>query len=245
MVAQSRTSSTPAVSRSSAASGSGVVLSVALAFVAGFVDTCGFVALFFLFSAHVTGNFVVLAASLVQPHAGVVAKLLALPVFILAVASTRLYVLRVAGTHRAERHLLFMELVFLGLFLAAGVAARPLVDADAPLAILAGMLAVVAMGVQNTASRTVFAAWSPTTVMTGNVTQVVMDSVDYSCSANAEARSGARARLAKFGPPVLGFGAGAVVGALLYGIAGFWCLLLPIAVIGGLLLRPATAMPAA
>lgn len=217
----------------------GLVLSVALAFVAGFVDTCGFVALFFLFSAHVTGNFVVLGASLVQPHAGVVAKLLALPVFILAVAGTRLYVLRLAGTPRAERHLLFMELVFLGLFLAAGLAATPLVDADAPLAVLAGMLAVIAMGVQNTASRTVFAALSQTTVMTGNVTQVVMDCVDYGFSRSAEMRSGTRARLAKFGPPVLGFAAGAAGGAVLFGRVGFWCLLLPVAVIGGLLLRRA------
>ena len=217
----------------------GLVLSVALAFVAGFVDTCGFVALFFLFSAHVTGNFVVLGASLVQPHAGVVAKLLALPVFILAVAGTRLYVLRVAGTERVERHLLAMELVFLGLFLAAGLAATPLIDADAPLAVLAGMLAVTAMGVQNAASRTVFAALSPTTVMTGNVTQVVMDCVDYGFSRSAEARSDTRARLAKFGPPVLGFAAGAVGGAVLFGVVGFWCLLLPVAVLSGLLLRRA------
>ena len=236
MIAQSPTSPATEVTGPRAAPASGAVLSVALAFVAGFVDTCGFVALFFLFSAHVTGNFVVLAAALVQPHAGVIAKLLALPVFVLAVASTRLYVLHVAGTHRAERHLLFMEMVFLGLFLAAGLAATPLVNADAPLAILAGMLAVVAMGVQNTASRTVFALLSPTTVMTGNVTQVVMDSVDYASAQDAQLRSAARVRLGKFGPPVLGFAAGAVAGALLFGITGFWCLLLPIAVIGGLLL---------
>jgi uncharacterized membrane protein YoaK (UPF0700 family) len=37
-------------------------LPIALAFVAGFLDTCGFVALFGLFSAHVTGNFVLLGA---------------------------------------------------------------------------------------------------------------------------------------------------------------------------------------
>jgi uncharacterized membrane protein YoaK (UPF0700 family) len=224
--------------------GSGLILSVALAFVAGFVDTCGFVALFFLFSAHVTGNFVVLGAALVQPHAGVVAKLLALPVFILAVAGTRLYTQRLTGTQQPVRHLLVIELVLLGSFLAAGLAASPLVDADAPLSVLAGMLAVVAMGVQNTASRTVFAALSPTTVMTGNVTQVVMDCVDYASTKDAGARSGARARLAKFGPPVLGFAAGAAGGAVLFGMAGFWCLLLPVAIIGGLVLRRA-AVPAA
>lgn len=216
---------------------SGHALPVALAFVAGFVDTCGFVALFFLFSAHVTGNFVVLGASLVLPHAGVIAKLLALPVFMLAVAGTRLYVLHFTGAERVERHLLVIELLFLGLFLAAGLAAAPIVAADAPMAVLTGMLAVAAMGVQNAASRTVFASLSPTAVMTGNVTQVVLDCVDYCLSGNAELRAGARQRLTKFGPPVLGFAAGAVTGALAYRMAGFWCLLLPMAAIGGLLLR--------
>jgi uncharacterized membrane protein YoaK (UPF0700 family) len=216
---------------------SGHTLPVALAFVAGFVDTCGFVALFFLFSAHVTGNFVVLGASLVLPHAGVVAKLLALPVFMLAVAGTRLYLLHFKGTERVERHLLVIELLFLGLFLAAGLAAAPIVAADAPMAVLTGMLAVAAMGVQNAASRTVFASLSPTAVMTGNVTQVVLDCVDYCLSGNAELRADARLRFTKFGPPVLGFAAGAVTGALTYRMAGFWCLLLPMATIGGLLLR--------
>jgi uncharacterized membrane protein YoaK (UPF0700 family) len=215
----------------------GHTLPVALAFVAGFVDTCGFIALFFLFSAHVTGNFVVLGASLVMPHAGVVAKLLALPVFILAVAGTRLYVLHFAGNDRTERHVLSIELIFLGLFLAAGIAAAPIVSADAPMAVLTGMLAVTAMGVQNAAARTVFASLSPTTVMTGNVTQVVLDCVDYCLSGDAQLRSGARARLAKFGPPVIGFAAGAVCGALLYRMAGFWCVLLPMIIIGGLLMR--------
>src|ERR1700729_491960 len=61
-------------------------LPVTLAFTAGYADTCGFVALFSLFTAHVTGNFVLLGASLIRPHAGVIAKLLALPVFMAAVA---------------------------------------------------------------------------------------------------------------------------------------------------------------
>ena len=56
-----------------------------MAFAAGFVDTCGFVALFGLFTAHVTGNFVLIGATLASPRPGILAKLLAFPAFISAV----------------------------------------------------------------------------------------------------------------------------------------------------------------
>lgn len=85
-------------------------LPFALAFVAGFVDTCGFVALFGLFSAHVTGNFVLLGASLIRPHAGVIAKLLALPVFMAAVAGTRLFLIRSGASVRSVRDVLACSL---------------------------------------------------------------------------------------------------------------------------------------
>jgi uncharacterized membrane protein YoaK (UPF0700 family) len=210
-------------------------LPFALAFIAGFVDTCGFVALFGLFSAHVTGNFVLLGASLIRPHAGVIAKLLALPVFMAAVAGTRLFLIRSGGGARPMRDVLAAEALCLCLFLAAGTAASPVVDADAGLAILAGMFAVIAMGVQNAAARTVFVALSPTTVMTGNVTQIVLDCVDFFASASAEVKAAARTRLGKLVPPVLAFAAGAAAGAVGFGLASFWCLLLPIVILVALI----------
>jgi len=211
------------------------LLPIALAFVAGFVDTCGFIALFGLFSAHVTGNFVLLGASLIRPHAGVVAKLLALPVFMAAVAATRLFLVRASADTHSVRGVLGTEALLLALFLAAGVAAAPVVDADSGLAILAAMCAVIAMGVQNAAARTIFATLSPTTVMTGNVTQIVLDLVDFSIARSAEVKASARVRLAKLIPPVIAFAAGAAAGAVGFGLTGFWCLLAPIATIGVLL----------
>jgi uncharacterized membrane protein YoaK (UPF0700 family) len=198
-----------------------------LAFTAGFVDTAGFIALFGLFTAHVTGNFVLIGASFADFHPGILGKLLALPVFILAVAGARIYVLgRERRGSNGARGLLIAELLFLGAFLAAGVAAAPFTEADAPLTILTGQLAVIAMAVQNAASRTAFAKLSPTTVMTGNVTQIVIDMVDFVGAAPAKAEI--KARLTKMVPPVLTFALGAMAGALGYVAVGFWCLVAPI-----------------
>ena len=62
-----------------------------LTFNGGYVDTAGFLALQGLFTAHVTGNFVTIGASLVQGTSGVIAKLLALPVFCAVVVLTRAF----------------------------------------------------------------------------------------------------------------------------------------------------------
>src|SRR5258706_13745882 len=58
----------------------------ALSFTAAFVDTSVFVGLFGLFTAHVTGNFVLIGSELVHASGDVWPKLLAFPAFILAVA---------------------------------------------------------------------------------------------------------------------------------------------------------------
>ncbi len=140
------------------------LLTVGLGFTAGFVDTLAFVALYSFFSAHVTGNFVVLGSALSQPVHGLIAKLLALPTFIAAVAATRLYGRSLERReHAAAAPLLTVQAIFLMAFMALGLFAAPITDADAPLAILTALSSTVAMGVQNAASRTVFASLSPTT----------------------------------------------------------------------------------
>ena len=213
------------------------VLPATLAFTAAHVDTCGFVALFSLFTAHVTGNFVLLGASLLGRHPVVLAKLLALPVFILVVAITRLCIINSRTTSGAVRGVLLAELVFLTLFLITGLNAAPIVDPDSPAALLAGMMAVAAMAVQNAALRTVFVALAPTTVMTGNITQIVLDCVDFLTARTADVKTAMRARVARFAPPILAFAGGAVLGALGSGYLGFWCLIAPIAIVGALLGR--------
>ncbi|WP_146012387.1 DUF1275 family protein, partial [Janthinobacterium sp. AD80] len=101
---------------------------ISLGFLAGYVDTLGFVALFGLFTAHVTGNFVLIGAALANAtHASIVLKLLAFPAFILGVAAARL--LSVAAERRggpALRLALLLELALLLGFMVCGMLAEPL-----------------------------------------------------------------------------------------------------------------------
>lgn len=210
----------------------------ALAFVAGYVDTLGFIALFGLFTAHVTGNFVLIGKELTGPGDGVLLKLLAFPAFIAAVVAARLLSLALAGRQRsAVRPLLWLQCLFLLGFLAAGQAALPITRTDHALPIVAGLLGAIAMGVQNAQARMELGTLVPTTVMTGNVTQVVIDLVDLAVGHADGASAAAKARLAKMAPAVLGFAAGAITGAVAWRLLAFWGLVLPIVVLAVIALQ--------
>ncbi|GJG94096.1 YoaK family protein [Cupriavidus pauculus] len=212
-----------------------------LSFVAGYVDVVGFAALFGLFTAHVTGNFIMIGVQMIGTSEGLLAKLLALPTFVVAVAGTRL--VEVALQRRNSDPvtvLILAECVLLAGFMAIGLEASPIPDPGAPIVVICGLLAVAAMGIQNTLSRTALADAGPTTIMTGNTTQIVIDAVDYA-GATGEARSAIRKRLGKMLPAVLGFATGAIAGALALANWSFWSMSLPIALLLMLTIRRAGA----
>ncbi len=62
------------------------LLPTVLSVIAGSVDAIGFLGLGGLFTAHVTGNLVILAAHLVSGGAAPVAPMLSVPVFMVALA---------------------------------------------------------------------------------------------------------------------------------------------------------------
>lgn len=207
---------------------------IALALTAGYVDTVGFVALFGLFMAHVTGNFVLIGSELANPTHGVLIKFLAFPAFVAAVVAARLMVVRAERLGRdAAPQLLAVQGVLLIAFMAAGWLALPLQDSRSPLAISAGVLGATAMGIQNAASRLVWSSLAPSTVMTGNVTQLVIDLVDLS---RAKGDLSLRSQVYKFLWPVLAFGAGAIAGAFAFRSFSFLALVPPIGLIGALML---------
>jgi uncharacterized membrane protein YoaK (UPF0700 family) len=211
-----------------------------LAFVAGYVDTLGFIALFGLFTAHVTGNFVLIGKELTGPGEGVLLKLLAFPAFIVAVVAARLLSRALARRGRsAVRPLLVVQALCLLAFMAAGLRALPIVTPDAPQVLLTGILGAVAMGVQNAQARLELGTLVPTTVMTGNVTQVVIDLVDIAFGHAGAETAAVKSRLKKMLPAVAGFGVGAIGGACAWHALSFPALLLPVALLLGLAARRA------
>ncbi|WP_394782273.1 YoaK family protein [Undibacterium sp.] len=205
-------------------------MGIGLGFTAGYVDTVGFVALFGLFTAHVTGNFVLIGSELARPSHGVLIKFLAFPAFVGAVALTRMIVIWLERAGKAPLRTLFtVQVSFLTAFMLLGYFALPITDTEAVIVLLAGMSGAAAMGVQNAASRLALSDIAPTTVMTGNVTQLVIDLVDI---LRGSADTAVRGRITKFLWPIVAFGVGAIGGAFAYMHLQFWALLLPIAILG-------------
>ena len=201
----------------------------ALGFISGFVDTLGFIALFNLFAAHITGNVVLIAASLVDQRYGLAIKLLAIPTFIAAAIVTRFYIIRrERRVLDATAHVLVAESVLLAAFMATALASAPFASQDSPAAIATGLLAATAMAVQNTAARTFMNGLPPTTVMTGNLMQIIVDVVDVlHRHGKLEPKYD---RLSKLVPLMLAFSAGAIGGAVGYATIGFFALIAPILV---------------
>jgi uncharacterized membrane protein YoaK (UPF0700 family) len=195
----------------------------------GFVDTVGFLGLQGLFTAHVTGNFVTLAAALVYGTHGVIAKLLALPEFVAVIVVARL--LSGAMTARgipALRWLLVAKVAFLLAFFVLAVALGPFPDSDKPVALLTGFAGIAGMAIQNAVQRVHFGSLPPTTLMTGNTTQAALDAVDLLHGGAGDQAAATRARFGRTVGSIAWFAGGCALAAVLYFWVGFWSLAVPV-----------------
>ena len=218
-----------------------LVVSTLFGAIAGYVDTVGFLALFGMFTAHITGDLVASLAEL--PQGSVTTRVLMLPIFMISVAVTTVFA---RATRRYSDAPLFPLLalmtVALLVFGATGIVLRPFMTSHSNWAVsIVGAIGVGAMAIQNMIMRDALNSWTPTTIMTGNLTQVTIQLVELAFAARegdpqrrARIHERAVTRLVKFGLPLVGFVTGAVSGAMLTRLYGFWSIALPAAVVGAL-----------
>jgi uncharacterized membrane protein YoaK (UPF0700 family) len=204
-------------------------LPFALSIVAGSVDVIGFLALDGLFTAHITGNIVVLAARFVAGGEAPLSHLLAVPVFMLVLGLTRLLAAWLERARIASLlPLLLLELALLAGFLAVGLADGPSIDPNAASMVCAGMLGVAAMAVQNALVRISLTGAPSTAVMTTNITVFAMDIGEILLAPDESRVAKARERARNTGTAIAGFLVGCALGAAGEHVFGLHSLAVPI-----------------
>src|SRR3981189_331795 len=204
------------------------LLPTVLSIIAGSVDAISFLGLGGLFTAHVTGNLVILAAHFVSGGETSVAPMLSVPVFVAALGLTRLLAGALERIGFASlRPLLLLQLLLLVGFLVLCAAPRPRIDPHATKATLAGMLGVSAMAVQNALVQISLKGAPSTAVMTSNVTRFAMDVGELLLAGDPAGVAKARNRAAHVLPAIIGFTTGCGLGAACEAALGTWSLALP------------------
>ena len=205
-------------------------LPLLLSVIAGMVDFTGFFTLGHIFTAHVTGNIVLAAAVVIDGGSFHWAQLLAIPVFMLALAVIWI-IAKVSGRRGSNLAQLLLRVQFLMLatLLIFSVIAKPSADPVGLQAGAAALLAVSAMACQYALLRLAVPGAVSTAVMTGNLANAVLSAMDLLAVRNPLLPQDSTP-LNRSLHRLLGFLLGCVVAAAAVSAAGDWAWSLPAAV---------------
>src|SRR5215472_5785916 len=192
-----------------------------LSVIAGMVDLIGFLSLG-IFTAHVTGNIVLVGALIVRHNRVNPAQILAIPVFMLAVAITWL-IAKASGKRGIGlmRPLLLIQFLLMICLLIFSAAAKPSADPHGLMATIAAMIAVSTMGCQYALLRLTLPVAPSTAVMTGNLTNAVLGLMDMTSQTRPLIESDSR-RLPGAVHLLVGFFAGCVLATAAVIYLGDW-----------------------
>ena len=188
------------------------VLPFVLSLIAGSTDTISFLGLNGLFTAHITGNVVMLAAHIITGDPAIVSYILAVPVFMLVLLLTSLFANDLERSGVAPlRLLLSLQLLLLVGFLVLSMVYRAVVNSA--LAVVTGMLGVAAMAVQTALVQISLKGTPSTGVMTTNVTHFVVALGELLACRDLSTADKARKRMLHILPVLVGFVLGCALGA--------------------------------
>jgi len=182
-----------------------------LSIVAGLTDVTTFVLLGGVFSAHITGNVVVIAADLVTGAPIGLSSVLAVPCFIAIAAAVAL--VTEVRRRRADRWVQPLVLAQSALLIAAAavsIATSASSDPHGPAGVVTALLAIAAMAVQNALLHVCYSRAPSVAVMTGNIVAATVAAVRLLRRRDDEAAAAWRSTW----PLIVGFVGGCLLGAL-------------------------------
>lgn len=200
-----------------------------LSVIAGMVDVTGFFTLGNIFTAHITGNLVVAAAVAVRGGPLNLAQVLAIPVFMLAVAAVWL-IARATGLRgmALTRLLLLIQFLLLAAVLIFSIITKPSTSPHGLVAGVAVMIAVSAMACQYALLRLAMPKTVSTAVMTGNLTNTILSLMDM-LSKQRPLLTVDKGKLKRSLHLLIGFMVGCLVAAAVLSMLGDWAWSLPVA----------------
>ena len=223
-----------------------LVAPMLLSFVAGYVDSYTYLALFGLFVAQVTSSFVIAGAEVVTHDYDVTGKLLVTVVFIAAAALTAALIFWARAAGRATLPaMLLLEAAVLAIFCAMLLFGPPIKSVTDWHGIVAGLVAASAMGAQSVLVRLLMKGIPQTNVMTGNMTQLGIAVTELVMAWRKLARSrhgpaemrefeNVRKQLITVFSIAIGFLAGAAAGAIAFAALGLRGTILAVAIVAAL-----------
>ena len=191
-------------------------MTVVLSLIAGSMDVIGFLGLGGgLFTAHITGNLVILAAHVATGGAAQAAAMLSVPMFMAALFLARLLagVLDKMGVN-SLRPLLLLQFLFLAGCLAVCAPLGRDFDPNGETATIAGMVAVCALGIQNALVQVSLRGVPATAVVTTNLSRFTTDIGAILLGEGPDTVAQARSRAGRLWPSILGFVLGCAMGAV-------------------------------
>jgi len=198
-----------------------------LSLIAGSSDVTSFLGLG-LFSAHVTGNLVILTAHIVAREGDKACLALSLPLFILVLGLTRLLVAGLETLNIGSlRPLLLLQFLMLGGSFILCLPSDHNRDPSARNLVVAGQLTVAAMTVQNALGQLSSPKAPATAVMTTNLARFIMDAGGALLGHDPAEKAEARRRANDTWPVIIGFTTGAGLGAACFAAVGPKALVLP------------------
>ena len=200
-----------------------------LSVIAGASDTISFLGLNGLFTAHITGNLVILAAHVVAGSQVPISQIIAVPIFFVMLAMTKMIAsLLERASVPSLLPLLFIHFGLLACcFIAGMVAIKQIQDSNAISVILTGMLGVSAMAVQNALVQTSVKGAPTTAVMTTNITRFTVDMVEVVLGRHPKNKAAALERALNTWPAIIGFFIGCGLGAASFALIGLFALATP------------------
>src|SRR3984893_9732153 len=208
------------------------IMPMLLSFVAGYVDSYTYLALFGLFAAQVTGSFVIAGAEFITRDYGIAGKLLAIVAFVLAAAITAALIGLARNTGRTALPLMLaLEAALLAIFTAMLLFGPTIQNARDWHGIIAGLVAASAMGAQSVLVRLLMKGIPQTNVMTGNMTQLGIATTELIVAWRRFSRShhgaaavrdfeAVRGQLLLVLSVATGFLVGAAMGAIAFAVSG-------------------------